>query len=99
MLMMAKKKRDYYFKSTLGTRLFQLSLGPIALGLMRQQDQSIRVKNGDIIRWGNYCKYLLHLRHDKGIKKGFVEEILGIQGIEYEKYLEKVEEEELLGVR
>jgi type IV secretion system protein VirB4 len=99
LIMMAQKKRDYYFKSTLGTRLFQLSLGPIALGLMRQQDQSIRNRKGNVIRWGEYCKYLLYLRNEKGIRKGFVEEILNTQGIEYEKYLEKVEAEELAGVR
>jgi type IV secretion system protein VirB4 len=99
LIMMAQKKRDYYFKSTLGTRLFQLSLGPITLGLMRQQDQLIRTRKGDIIRWGKYCEYLLHLRNEKGIREGFVEKILNIQGIEYEKYLEKIEAEELSEVR
>lgn len=34
----AKPQQDYYYKSPLGVRLFQLELGPVALGLFGDQD-------------------------------------------------------------
>jgi type IV secretion system protein TrbE len=33
-----QKKRDYFYKSSLGTRLFRLDLGPVQLGLITGQD-------------------------------------------------------------
>lgn len=94
LLAMARKKRDYYFKSTSGTRLFQLNLGPIALGLMRQMDNMIRMEDGEILRWGKYCDFLLE-RKKVGEDKGFVEEILEIQGIKFRDYLENVNIDEV----
>jgi type IV secretion system protein VirB4 len=87
MLSLSRKKRDYYYKSPMGTRLFQLSLGLVTLGLMRAQDQMVKTVKGQVIKWSEYCQYLLYLRKKKGIMKGFVEEILDIQGIPYKKYL------------
>ena len=34
----SQKKRDYFYKSSLGTRLFRLDMGPIQLGLITGQD-------------------------------------------------------------
>ena len=36
----SQKKRDYFYKSSLGTRLFRLDLGPIQLGLLTGQDHA-----------------------------------------------------------
>jgi type IV secretory pathway VirB4 component len=36
----SQKKRDYFYKSSLGTRLFRLELGPIQLGLITGQDHA-----------------------------------------------------------
>jgi type IV secretion system protein VirB4 len=88
MLSLARKKRDYYYKSPAGTRLFQLSLGPITLGLMRGQDQLVKTPQNGIVKWNEYCQYLLYLRNEKGVMKGFVEEVLDMQGIEFREYLE-----------
>jgi len=95
MLSLARKKQDYYYKSPSGTRLFQLSLGPLTLALMRQQDQMVKTAKGDTVRWNDYCRYLLELKKSGGVHKGFVEEILDIQGIQYKNYLEgtRVDEE------
>jgi len=87
MLSLSRKKQDYYYKSPSGTRLFQLSLGPLTLALMRQQDQMVKTAKGEQIRWNDYCRHLLDLKKNEGIKKGFVEEILDIQGIQYTDYL------------
>jgi type IV secretion system protein VirB4 len=86
MLSLSRKKQDYYYKSPAGTRLFQLSLGPLTLGLMRQQDQSIKTAEGEL-RWNDYCRHLLDMRNNQGIQKGFAEEILDTQGIKYKNYL------------
>jgi hypothetical protein len=86
MLSLSRKKKDYYYKSPVGTRLFQLSLGPLTLALMRQQDQLIKTAKGER-RWNDYCRYLLDIRNNQGIQKGFAEEILDIQGIKYKNYL------------
>ena len=99
MLSLSRKKQDYYYKSPSGTRLFQLSLGPLTLALMRQQDQMVKTVKGDTIRWNDYCRYLLELKKSGEIPKGFVEEILDMQGIRYKNYLagtlvDKAEEEE-----
>jgi hypothetical protein len=87
MLSLSRKKQDYYYKSPSGTRLFQLSLGPLTLGLMRQQDQMVKTPKGEIIKWNDYCRYLLDLKKKHGVQKGFAEEILDIQGIKYKSYL------------
>jgi type IV secretion system protein VirB4 len=87
MLSLSRKKQDYYYKSPSGTRLFQLSLGPLTLGLMRQQDQMLKAEKGEMIKWNDYCRYLLDLKQKHGIQKGFAEEILDIQGIKYKSYL------------
>ena len=34
----SQKKRDYFYKSSLGTRLFRLDMGPIQLGLITGQN-------------------------------------------------------------
>jgi len=96
MLSLARKKQDYYYKSPSGTRLFQLSLGPLTLALMRQQDQTVKTAKGEQIRWNDYCHHLLDLKKDQEVKKGFAEEILDIQGIKYKNYLAgtRVDEEE-----
>jgi type IV secretion system protein VirB4 len=100
MLSLSRKKQDYYYKSPSGTRLFQLSLGPLTLALMRQQDQMVKTPKGDTVRWNDYCRYLLDLKKNREIQKGFVEEILDIQGIRYKNYLkgtlvdERAEEKE-----
>ena len=88
MLSLSCKKQDYYYKSPSGTRLFQLSLGPVILGLMRQQDQTVKTTKGNTVRWNDYCRYLLDLKKNRGVQKGFMEEILDIQGIRYKNYLE-----------
>jgi type IV secretion system protein VirB4 len=88
MLSLSRKKQDYYYKSPSGTRLFQLSLGTLILALMRQQDQMVKTAKGDTIRWNDYCRYLLELKKTGEIHKGFVEEILDMQGIRYKNYLE-----------
>ena len=36
----SQKKRDYFYKSSLGTRLFRLDMGPIQLGLITGQDHA-----------------------------------------------------------
>jgi type IV secretion system protein VirB4 len=36
----SQKKRDYFYKSSLGTRLFRLDMGPIQLGLIAGQDHA-----------------------------------------------------------
>jgi len=91
MLALARKKRDYYYKSPAGTRLFQLSLGPITLGLLRQPDNIMKRKDGKELRWGDYQKYLLEKRQKDEMRKGYVEEILDMQGIEFRRFLEGVE--------
>jgi len=89
LLSLSRKKKDYYFKSTMGTRLFRIDAGPIFLGLMRQQDDIITDEEGDKIRWGDYCKYLLEKRA-KGEGRGFAQEILDMQGKKYKHYLSNV---------
>jgi type IV secretion system protein VirB4 len=49
-----QKKRDYFYKSSLGTRLFRLDMGPIQLGLITGQnheflDQLAQQEEGDIL--------------------------------------------------
>ena len=63
----SQKKRDYFYKSSLGTRLFRLELGPIQLGLITGQDHAfldelLRKEQADVLyevlehksgtRWG-----------------------------------------------
>ena len=98
MLSLARKKQDYYYKSPSGTRLFQLSLGPITLALMRQQDQTVSTPKGESIRWNDYCRFLLELKKEQGITKGFVEEILDMQGVRYQNYLEGIQVDETMEV-
>lgn len=90
----ARKKNDYYYKSPIGTRLFQLSLGPITLGLMRQMDNIIRDKKGQEVRWGDFCDFLLHKREEDNTRRGYVEEILDMQRIPYRQYLQDVQIQE-----
>ena len=87
LLMGAKKKQDYYYKSNLGTRLFQLDLGRIFLALMTQQDSIVRDKSGNEIRWKEYCDYLIFLRSQDPETRGYAEEILQMRGVKYEQYL------------
>jgi energy-coupling factor transporter ATP-binding protein EcfA2 len=44
----AEMKRDYYYTSPLGSRLFQLGLGPVTLGLIAGADQSRLDKLSDM---------------------------------------------------
>jgi type IV secretion/conjugal transfer VirB4 family ATPase len=50
----SQKKRDYFYKSSLGTRLFRLDMGPIQLGLLTGQnheflDQLAQQEEADIL--------------------------------------------------
>jgi type IV secretion system protein VirB4 len=50
----SQKKRDYFYKSSLGTRLFRLDMGPIQLGLITGQnheflDQLAQKQDADIL--------------------------------------------------
>jgi type IV secretion system protein VirB4 len=95
LLSMSKKKRDYYYKSAIGTRLFQLSLGKLQLALFKEQKRKMKDPiDGSIYVWGDYCNYLLSEKERTGYKGGLVFEILKQQGIEYEKYMEGVEYEQ-----
>lgn len=90
-LSMAKKKRDYYYKSTMGTRLFQLNLGVLTLAMFRQQQDKIKVRkvNGEeeVLLWADYCEFLISQKEKHGLNQGLVKQILAKQGIEYEKYI------------
>jgi len=54
---------------------------------MRQQDQMVKTPKGGQIRWNDYCKFLLDIKKNQQTEKGFVEEILDMQGIKYQDYL------------
>jgi hypothetical protein len=54
---------------------------------MRQQDQMVKTAKGEMIKWNDYCRYLLDLKKNHGVQKGFVEEILDIQEIPYKNHL------------
>lgn len=94
LISMSRKKRDYYYKSVYGTRKFQLDLGPLELALFMEQPRHMVDKNGKEYYWGQFCQYLLKKKEKENIKRGFVREILEMQGIEYEKYIEGLEIEE-----
>lgn len=81
------KKLDYYIKCTLGTRKFQLELGPLQLALFRNRESKFRTKDGEIIPWRKYLEYLLDIRTKKQEDLEFCAEILDIQGIEFRQYL------------
>jgi hypothetical protein len=63
---------------------------------MRQQDQMVKTSKGEMIKWNDYCRYLLDLKKKHGGQKGCAEEIIDIQGIKYKSYLAgtRVDEEE-----
>ena len=90
LLSVSQMKHDYYFKSNLGTRLFQLQLRKLTLALMRQPDAVMINRKGEEYRWGDYLEYLMDKKRREGIKRGFVEEILEMQGVEYKKYIENM---------
>ena len=70
----AEMKRDYFYTSPLGTRLFQLALGKITLGLIGQADHA-RLDE-------------LAAQHSTEADYEYCKDILGSKGIEYEAYLE-----------
>lgn len=80
-------KKDYYYKSSLGTRLFQLGLGPIELALFRQAQSKFKMSNGNTIEWHEYLKYLLECRKKDGENASYVDKILDIQRVEFRHYL------------
>lgn len=87
-LNMSTKKMDYYFKSALGTRLFQLGLGPIQLALFRNAESSFKYK-GQTIKWHDYLKFLLERRKIDGERACYVDKILDVQNIPYRHLLEE----------
>lgn len=94
LLSCARKKRDYYYKSTLGARMYQLELGVLQLALFRQQSEMIRFCTGEVDRWSRYCEMLLRKRKREEVITGKVLEILEAQGVAYRDYLEGVKIEE-----
>jgi type IV secretion system protein VirB4 len=96
-LALARKKRDYYYKSPAGARLFQLDLGLVTLSLMRQMDNVIKRKDGKLLRWKEFIDALLE-RRANGDKSSFVEEILDKQGVKFRHYLEDVKIDEITAV-
>lgn len=87
LLSLCTKKRDYYYKGTFGTRLFQLNAGPLEQALFKSY-QSNFLYNGERIQWRKYLAYLLQQKA-AGKKNVFVEEILTQQKIDYKQYLYK----------
>ena len=69
----AVMKQDYFYKSTLGTRLFQLDLGPLTLGLIGSQDHEM-LDN-------------LESKHIQEKDFEYVYEILDEKNISYKQYL------------
>lgn len=94
LLQIAIKKQDYLYKSVSGTRLFQLELGSLQLALFRQQKDKIRLPDGEVIEWGEYCQYLLEMKKKHKSKKGLVTNILDAQQVDYKKYLEGIDYED-----
>lgn len=86
-LAMSTKKRDYYYKSTLGTRLFQLSLGEIELALFRGKETQFRAPDGSIMQWQTFLQFLLEDKK-KNPDKAYVDKILDMQNIPFRHYLE-----------
>jgi type IV secretion system protein VirB4 len=69
----AHMKRDYLYTSPLGTRLFQLDLGEVTLGLIANPDQDILDE--------------LEARHSTEAGHIYAPEILESKGIEYKRYI------------
>ena len=62
----AQKKRDYYYRSTKGRRLFQLALGPAALafvGLSSEADQRVLDRIVDTRPPAEFARALLEYRN------------------------------------
>ena len=99
-LNMSVKKRDYYYKSTAGSRLFQLNLGPIELALFRGKETAFKMpdENGKIkiVSWNSFQQYLLSQRKPDERPRKEVDRILDIQGIEFRHYLKDYEWEKFL---
>ena len=99
-LNMSVKKRDYYYKSTAGSRLFQLNLGPIELALFRGKETAFKMpdENGNIniVSWNSFQQYLLSQRKPDERPRKEVDRILDIQGIEFRHYLKDYEWENFL---
>jgi type IV secretion system protein VirB4 len=68
----AEMKRDYYYTSPLGARLFQLGLGPVTLGLIAGSDK-------------NRLDKLTEWKKPRGYE--YAEEILDYKGIPYKHLL------------
>jgi type IV secretion system protein VirB4 len=69
----AHMKRDYLYTSPLGTRLFQLDLGEVTLGLIANPDQDMLDE--------------LEGRHSNEAGHIYAQEILEAKGIEYKRYM------------
>lgn len=90
LLSMCTKKRDYYYKSGLGTRLFQLMLSPLELAMFRGKESKFKTINGEIRQWSEFQNFLLSDWKKKGINRPFVDQVLKVQGIEFEHYLKNI---------
>ena len=84
------EKRDYYYKSGLGTRLFQLMLSPLELAMFRGKESKFKTINGEIRQWSEFQNFLLSDWKKKGINRPFVDQVLKVQGIEFEHYLKNI---------
>lgn len=96
LLSMCTKKRDYYYKSSLGTRLFQLLLSPLELALFRGRESKIALSRNDIRPWIEFQRLLLKERERLGKNVPFFDQILKVQGIEFESYLKDINWKEFM---
>ena len=84
----ARKKRDYYYKSSLGTRLFQLGLGPLQLALFRGYETKLSLPDGRVVPWKNVLSVLLEDRKSAGYDRAYPDKILDAQQVEFRSYVE-----------
>lgn len=90
------KKRDYYFKSSLGTRKFQLALGKISLALFRGYESKIKLKDGSIVEWKKVLDFIIQKREECGYQREMFDKILDIQQVPYNEYLLDIDLEKIL---
>lgn len=91
-----RKKRDYYLKSTAGTRFFQLALGPLQLALFRGKETKLKLKDGRIVKWYDFLQMIMEKRKNDEYARGYVNDILDIQQIPFRHYLEGLDWEDYL---
>lgn len=88
------KKLDYYYKSGLGTRKFQLLLSPLELALFKGKETKFRdpcEKNHEkeIKSWSDFQQFLLAGWKETGIRTPCVDKILTILKIPFLDYLKE----------